>query len=394
MPIYKYTAKDSGGKNLHGTLEAADEQALAVRLYEQRLVLMRCGEARREERGVRLRPLEISDFCRQLGTMLSSGVSLIRAVDIVLQRDLAPRVRTIYSNLYRSLQQGVSMSEAMREQYGSFPELLINMIYAGESSGQLDMVSLKMATHYEKEYRLNNKIISAMTYPIILLCVTIIVMIGVFTLILPQFFTMFEGMVLPLPTRAVIAISNGLTKNWFACLMVVLAVIGICAVLLKNDAIRIWMDGKKLRVPQIGKLMKIIYTARFSRTLSSLYSSGLSMMNALQIARGTVGNRFIDSQFDAVIENVRTGVPLSQSILAVDGFDKKLASTVLIGEETGKLDDMLTAVADSFDYESEMATQRLTTFIEPVLIISMAVIIGFIMISVMLPIFQLYQNIG
>lgn len=394
MPIYKYTAKDSGGKNLHGTLEAADEQALAVRLYEQRLVLMRCGEARREERGVRLRPLEISDFCRQLGTMLSSGVSLIRAVDIVLQRDLAPRVRTIYSNLYRSLQQGVSMSEAMREQYGSFPELLINMIYAGESSGQLDMVSLKMATHYEKEYRLNNKIISAMTYPIILLCVTIIVMIGVFTLILPQFFTMFEGMVLPLPTRAVIAISNGLTKNWFACLMVVLAVIGICAVLLKNDAIRIWMDGKKLRVPQIGKLMKIIYTARFSRTLSSLYSSGLSMMNALQIARGTVGNRFIDSQFDAVIENVRTGVPLSQSILAVDGFDKKLASTVLIGEETGKLDDMLTAVADSFDYESEMATQRLTTFIEPVLIISMAVIIGFIMISIMLPIFQLYQNIG
>ncbi|MEG0838221.1 MAG: type II secretion system F family protein [Hydrogenoanaerobacterium sp.] len=394
MPIYKYIAKSIPGKTIHGTLNVHDEDELQKTLSEQNLFLLMSQEVKKSENGTRLRPLEISDFCRQIGTMLSSGVSLVRSVDIILQRDLPPRARLAYMALFRNLQKGISLSEAMREQAGVFPELLINMIYAGESSGQLDKVTLKMADHYEKEHRLNSKVGNAMIYPIILLCVTTLVMLGVFTLILPQFFVMFKDMVLPFPTRIMLAISNGIIDHWFAILMIVLTIIGVVALLLKNDKVVIQLDKMKLSLPKIGKLLKIIYTARFSRTLSSLYSSGLSMMNALEISRSTMGNRYIDVQFDKVIEQVRIGTPLSHTIHNVNGFDGKLASSIMVGEETGKLDDMLNSVADSFDYDSEMAIQRLTAFIEPVLIVSMAVIIGFIMISVMLPIFQMYQNIG
>ena len=395
MPLYRYTAKTVEGRQVSGQLEADDPRQLSTALHQKQLFLVRSKELTGDDSRVRLRAPELADFCRQLGTMLSSGISLVRAVDIILHRDVKPRVRQVYSQLYRSLQQGVPMSEARRQQRGAFPPLMISMFYAGESSGQLDTVATKMAAHFEKEHKLHTKIRGATIYPIILLCVTVLVMLAIFLFVLPQFFTLFEDMdTLPGPTRVVLAISNGLQNHWAAVLITVLVLVGSFAILLTSPQIHTWLDRQKLRLPVVGKLLRIIYTARFSRTLCSLYTSGLSMISALQISRTTVGNRYIDAQFDQVVELVRSGTPLSRAIQVVDGFDSKLSSTILIGEATGRLDDMLGSVADSFDYEAEMATQRLTTFIEPVLIIFMALVIGFIMISVMMPIYQLYGTIG
>jgi len=328
--------------------------------------------------------------------MLGSGVALTRAVSIIMQRDLDPRVRNVYTQLSRSLQQGNSLSVAMKEQGETFPELLIHMFYAGESSGQLDHTAIKMANHYEKEHRLRLKIKNSMTYPTLLLFVTIGVMIIIFTFVLPEIFVVFEDMDLDLPftTRAIMAISNGLLENWLWVLIIIVAIIGVISALSKMDSVRMSVDKTKLKLPKIGKLLKIIYTARFSRTLSSLYSSGLPIIRALQISRETVGNRYVSSLFDDVITAVRNGGVLSQAIKKINVFDGKLASTVLIGEETGKLDEMLNSVADAFDYEAEMATQRLTAFIEPLLILIMAGLVGTVMISVMMPIYQLYQGIG
>lgn len=395
MPLYQYTAKNMEGQLVRDRLEADDPHQLSIALNAQQLFLVRYKEMNVESGRVKLKAPELADFCRQIGTMLASGISLIRAMDIILHRDLKPRARKVYSDLYRSLQKGIPLSEAMKEQHGTFPDIMINMFYAGESSGQLDTVAAKLAVHFEKEHRLHTKIRNATIYPVILLCVTVIVVLLVFIVVLPNFFSLFEDMAtLPLPTRVVLAISNGLRYHWAVILIAVLSVVGFIAMLLTNDAIHTTIDRKKLHMPIVGKLLRTIYTARFARTLSSLYSSGLSMINALQIARGTIGNRYVNSQFDQVISMVRNGNALSRSIQTVDGFDQKLCSTILIGEETGRLDDMLTSVADSFDYEAEMATARLTTFIEPILIIFMALIIGFIMISVMLPIYQLYNSIG
>lgn len=394
MSLYKYTAKTLEGKVRRGTLEAADENRLSTRLRADGLFLISCQVKKADHVYVRLKAQELSDFSRQIGTMLSSGISLLRAVSIISQRDLKPYVRAVYQNVYRALQTGVTLGDAMSQQNGAFPELLINMYYAGESSGKLDQTAMKMAVHYEKEHRLHTKIRNAMVYPLILLGVTVVVMIGIFTLVLPNFFEVFNGMELPLITRVIMAISNGLVKHWFWILMFVIGLVLAISALRTMLPVRHRIDQFKLQLPAVGKPLKIIYTARFARTLSSLYSSGLSMLNALSISRETIGNRFVSDQFDKVLSAVRQGTALSAAISTVNGFDSKLAATIMVGEESGKLDDMLESVADSFDYESEMATQRLTTILEPILIILMAVLIGAIMISVLLPIVDMYQTIA
>lgn len=325
--------------------------------------------------------------------MLSSGIPLVRAIRIMIDRCDKPKLRAIYERIYIALQQGQTLSDAMTRETRAFPELLINMIRAGEASGTLEQTTMKMAQHYDKEHRLNNKIKSATTYPIILLVLLVLVVIAIFTFVLPQFFTLFTDIELPAITKVVMAISHFVTQYWMFLLIGVLVLIAVWSAALRTEKVRLAYDRFKLRIPRIGKLLRIIYTARFSRTLSSLYSSGLTMTTALPIAAKTLGNAYIARQFHAAITRVRNGEMLSAAIESIDGFDSKLAETIYIGEETGRLDDMLNSVADSFDYDSEMATQKLVTYIEPIMIIFMAVVIGFVMVSVILPIYTLYTNI-
>jgi type IV pilus assembly protein PilC len=269
----------------------------------------------------------------------------------------------------------------------------MNMYASGEASGQLEHVAAKMATHYEKEHRLNGKVKSAMTYPTVLLSVTVVVVLAIFTLVLPQFFEIFEGAELPAITRGVIAISNFLTSYWYYTIIGGLMLVAFVRFLLTIPKIRHGFDKFKLSIKVIGPLLKIIYTARFARTLSSLYSSGIPMLRALDISSTIIGNKFIEGQFGEVILKVRNGEPLSASVGEVIGFDKKMAASIMIGEETGRLDSMLEGAADSFDFEAEMATSRLVQLVEPFMIVFMGLVIGVIMLSVMLPIFSLYDNV-
>jgi type IV pilus assembly protein PilC len=268
------------------------------------------------------------------------------------------------------------------------------MYASGEASGQLEHVASKMAVHYEKEYKLNKKVQGAMTYPIILMVATVLVVLVIFTLILPTFFELFEDMDLPAVTQAVMAISWFMQNHWLWAIIAVLIMIAVIQYLLRIWKIALWYDAQKLGFPVVGKLLKIIYTARFARTLSSLYSSGVSIITALSISATIVGNKAIQVQFDELIKDVRNGDPLSEAVGRVRGFDKKLSTSIMIGEESGNLDTMLISTAESFDYEAEVATTRMVQILEPVLIVFMALIICFIMMSVMLPIFSLYNNIA
>lgn len=394
MPVYKYTAKDLTGKIVRGTKKSENISALMTELSEKQLFLMKSKEKNAESKRSKLTSAELADFSREIGTMLSAGVPLIRALNIIINRDNPEKQKKIYTELHQSLKKGLSFSEALKTQGTTFPDIFINMIIAGEASGQIDKTTLKMATYFEKENHLNSKVKSAMTYPTILFFVTIVVVIVIFTVVLPNFFTMFENIDLPLPTKIVIAISNAFVNYWYIILGVILLIIGAFTVLMQRSKVRISFDKRKLRIPKIKGLLKIIYTARFARTLSTLYESGLSLVNSIQTAQATVGNRYITSQFTEVINQVKSGVPLSKAIMKIDGFDSKLASVILIGEETGKLGDMLTSVADSYDYESEMATQRLVVLIEPAMLLFMAVIIGSIMLSVFMPILSIYKGIA
>lgn len=394
MPKYSYTAVDLQNKKVKAALEARDDEDLRRILRAQNLVPLKYKAIEEKDSGYRLKANETAEFSRQLANMLGSGITVVRALEIIKDRDFKPGLKFIYQRLHRDVQQGVTLSEAMKMQPRAFPELLVNMYASGEASGQLERVSGKMAVHYEKEHRLNGKIKTAMTYPAILLVVTFLVVMIIFTVVLPQFFEMFKDIELPAVTQVIIGLSEFLQESWYGVIIGVLVVLAVIQYLLTIRDIALRVDTVKLRLPVIGSLLKTIYTARFSRTLSSLYSSGISMISALEITSTIIGNKYIESQFGDVIKGVRNGEPLSETIGQVDGFDKKLATTILIGEESGRLDALLESTAESFDYEAEVATGRLVQLVEPVMIVVMAVVVGTIMLAVMMPLMSLYQNVG
>ncbi|HBL84804.1 MAG: hypothetical protein A2Y17_01565 [Clostridiales bacterium GWF2_38_85] len=393
MPAYKYTAKDISGKTIHGTAKAESNSALMTTLSDNQLFLVKATELSTESNKSKLTSNELAEFSKEIGTMLSVGVSLVRAINIIMNRDNTPKLKKVYIDLYQALKKGNAFSDALRLQGSTFSELFINMIIAGEASGQLDKTILKMSTYYEKESRLNSKLKNAMTYPIILFIITVLIVIIIFTFVMPNFLSTFENMELPLPTKIVLAISDVMTNYWYVILSVVLLIVVVFAFLMQREEFRIFIDKRKLRVPKIKKFLKIIYTARFARTISALYSSGLSLVSSVQTGQAIIGNRYISAQFDNVLYQVKVGISLSKAITKIDGFDTKLASVIQIGEETGKLADMLTSIADSYDYESEIAAQRMIVILEPVMLIFMALVIGSVMLSVLMPILQMYQGI-
>jgi len=396
MPKYEYTALSLQNKKITGSIDAHDNADLRKLLRTQDLVLLKSKPLEGAQTRYRLKSSEISEFSRQLSSMLQSGITVVRALEIIKDRDMKPPIGTIYQQMHKEVSRGCTLSEAMRMQGRAFPELLVNMFMSGEESGQLERSADKMASHYDKENRLNGKVKTAMTYPAILAVVTLVVIMLLFTLILPQFFAIFEDMGTDLPavTKLLVGVSHFLQNKWFLSLLFVGAVVVLVRLMLRKESIALKVDRMKLRMPIVGKLLMIIYTARFSRTLSSLYSSGLSMLNALDICATIIGNKYIAIQFKSMITEVRNGDPLSEAIAKIDGFDKKVSTTILIGEESGRLDAMLESVAESYDYEADVATSRLVQLIEPIMLVLMALIVGTVMFSVIMPLLSLYQNIG
>lgn len=397
MPKYKYTAKDGTGKTVKGMMEVADETALyhALKLEGKYLVTCRNLEAdRRNEQG-KIKTTVLVDFCRQIGTLLGAGVSLVRALNIIADEEgLDPRYKMVYLDVLGLIRQGIPLSEAMEKQGKAFPELLVNMMRSAEANGNIDKTSDRMANHYEKERKLNGKVVSAMIYPMILSGLLVVVTIFILVYMVPQFQDMFDQMdSLPLPTVILLGLSNGVKNHWLVILITIVTMVLLVQFLLRIPAVRLAKDRMKLKIPIVGKLLKKIYTARFARTLSSLYSSGLPIVVALQVGSTTIGNTYIESQFGGVIAKVRAGEPLSASLMEIDGFQKKLAATVLVGEETGSLDSMLDSMADSFDYEAEKALEKIVTLLEPILIIVMGLVIGLVVVAIILPIYQSYGTI-
>lgn len=395
MPKYQYVAKDAQGKKVKGQVNAGNETALyeALRAENKYLISYKLDE-KTGNKHYRLKPLQLSEFCRQLGTLLSAGVSLVRALHLIRSEEtMRPEQKAVLDDMLKRIRQGESFSESMAAQGKAFPELLINMFRASEESGSMDRTAMRMAEHYQKEYRPNSKIKSATMYPKILGGIVVIVIIIIFCYIMPEFTSIFEDMELPLITKALLAISHFIRDQWIWIILVLATAFLALRALLLVPRVRLAVDRAKLKIPKIGMLLQTIYTARFARTLCSLYTSGLPIVTALQIGKDTVGNKYLESQFEEAIAMVRRGESLSSALSAIDGFHKKLANTVAIGEETGSLDTMLISTADNFDYDSEMAISKLVGYLEPVMIVIMAMVIGMIMIAVMVPLVNMYSEI-
>ncbi len=402
MPQFTYTAVDASGKRTSGNLEAVNKSQLIAALKEQGLYLIeatdRIDTAARDvsnvSKKIKLKPLAI--FCRQFSTLINAGITAIKALDILYQQAEDKILKESIGRVYEAVQKGEAMSDAFRKQGEAFPELFINMIMTGESSGNLDQVLIRMADHYEKENKMKNKIKGAMIYPMVLGILTVAVVILMLVVVLPSFIGVIEsgGGEIPLPTRILLDLSGFIQRFWWLLGgVIILLVIGWRG-FKRSEKGHLWWDGFKLNMPIVGKSLRMIYSARFARTLSTLVSSGLQMLSAIEITARVVGNKLIHDRLLLVTEDIRKGAQLSTAIRNTDQFPAMIYNMISVGEESGLLDDILGKTAAFYDEESDAAIGRLVGLLEPLMIIFMAIIIGFIVISIALPMFSMYGNIA
>lgn len=396
MKTYKYKAKDKNGKIVRGSMSAENEVELHETLKKEEKYLIRAWQKEKETAGKRLSAAVLAEFCRNLHSMIAAGIPLVKAVQMLAEDEVTPeKQRKLYHELERQLRLGVSLSEVMEQQGETFPRLLIHMIKSGEASGRLEQIALEMSHYYEKEHQLTGKIQSSLLYPKILCVMIVVVVMIIMGFVMPQFYSLFAKMEnLPKSTLALLAISNFVKTKWYVVILGMIFLVMIGKVTMLHPKVRYLLDKCKVHLPVIGNLMKVIYTARFARILASMYAAGIPIVDCIEIAKTTINNIYIENQFNQVISDVCSGRKLSTAVEKVDGFSGKLSSTIRVGEESGALDSMLVAVAGQMEYDSEIALNRLVGLLEPVMIVVMAAIVGFIMISVIQPIYYSYETIS
>lgn len=388
MKKYRCTVIDEEGKTLQRLFEAENELELLQKIKQASCLTASFEEVEVAKTIVKkLKIKELIVLCRQLSIMLQSGITVIKAIDILEQKSERGRTRHIYAMIYESLQKGNSLSTAMEEQ-GVFPTMLISMVRNGEAGGVLEENMEKMAEHFEKENKLKNKIRNATMYPIILSVVSIAVVIFLMSVVMPSFLSMYENYTnLPWPTKVVMAISQFMTNHW---LMIVLgAGVAVFAVqgLMKVPSVRYFVDNLKLTLPILGRLNRTVYSSRCARSFATLYASGVQMIDLLSMTARLLGNAVIEEGFVYVVQKVSRGELISTALTDLGLFDPMFTSMVYIGEESGALDEILNKAADYFDEEADAAIQKMISFLEPALIVVLALVIGFIIIAVMLPMY-------
>lgn len=395
MASFSYVASDINGRTVRGRDTADNYQQLIEKLKEKNLFCTSYTEIveKEEKAKYKFKTKDLAFLCRQLSSMLTSGISIVRALNILYTQQEDKKQKAVLLEIYEDVQRGRSFSESVASKKGVFPVFFVSMVTAGEASGNLDMIMQRVSDHYAKENKINNKIKSSMTYPIVLLVMMLIIVIAMFTFIMPMFMDMFSSPDdMPALTKAMMDFSDFLKEKWYICIAIVIALVFAIRILLKTPSTRLKYDELLCNMPKVGKLMKTIYTSRFARTMSNLFSSGMQMVECIEKSVGTLGNSYIEKVFrDQVIEDVKQGESLSNAITKTNIFEGIFTSIIYVGEESGTLDDILAKTADYYDEEADTAISKLVGLMEPLLIIILGVCVGLIVASV-LP--ALYGSFG
>jgi len=390
---YKCEVINGVGKSSSKYFEALDEQALLEQIKRNDLFLVKfktVNEAKAKS-NKKMNNKEMVMFCRQMGIMLQSGITITKALEI-LESKATGNAKAVYGRLYESIQIGNPLSVAMRDD-GIFEELFINMVEAGERSGALEKNFEKMSEHYEKQNKINNKVKQALMYPMILSIITVLVVIFLVTQIVPTFAGMYEGHDLPWPTQFLMNLSTFLRTDYVAIIGVLIAIVILFKASKKVYSIRKFYDNLKMNAPIVGKLNKTIYSATCARSFASLYSSGLGIVTIMEIISKVLTNVIIRERFLQVVNDLQEGESISVSLEKVAIFDPMLISMVYIGEESGKMGELLDKAADYFDEEADTATGQLVGLLEPIIIVIMAIVIGFIIIAIVMPMYGMMQYV-
>ena len=399
MANYKYKAISASGERIESTYIAASREEVIEMISRNSYYPLSIEE---QQEGIKLdfakykkiTGKDISIFCRQFYTMLDAGVSINNSVHILSEQHPNPRLREALFLVEEELRKGETLSQAMRNRKGSFPELLVSLVETGEVSGTLDSILERMSGHYEKEVKINNKIKNAMIYPSALMIISITIVAVLLIFVMPIFVTMFEssGVELPFLTRMLLAMSNGLRSNLLIILIVASLIIFVIRYYLKTEEGILFLDRLKLKVPIIRGLNEKTIASRFTRTLSTIISSGISVVEGMEIVSQVVGNKIAQEKLMKAREALIRGEGLYEPIKNTKLFPPMLYSMIKIGEESGALEEILSKTADFYDEELDAEIANFTAALEPVMIVFMGVIIGIMIISIITPMFAMYNT--
>jgi type IV pilus assembly protein PilC len=346
-------------------------------------------------KSVKIKLKELSMFCRQMNSMLKSGITIEKCIEILSIQTEDKSFRTVLKNMNKKLLTGSTFSEAVESNKEVFPAMFLSMVQAGEMSGKIEMIMGRLAVQYGKECKTESKVKSAMTYPVVLAVVATVVVIFLLIYVMPTFVDLYEssGVSLPYVTRIMLMLSSWLQNFWQFIALFVLISVWVLIRFMKNENVKYKIDSFKLRIPLYRTLKMKLAASRFSRTLSTLMESGVPLLSGLEAVSMIVGNEYIKRLILCAREDVRKGSSLSCSLQNSNVFPPMVYSMVKIGEESGELEDILNKTADFYDEEVENTIQKLVALIEPVMIVLMAAVIGFIMLAMITPMFDMVNTV-
>lgn len=403
MPLFAYEAVDTGGRTIRGVQEADSEQLVLAKLHEQNLHVVRVSAQRSRSFSIgslnkakkpKLQALVV--FSRQFATMIDAGIPILRCLDILHSQTKDTVLKDAIDSVRRDVKSGVALNEAMAKHPNVFSTLYVNMIRAAELGGILDQILDRLSMFLEKDLEIKQKIKSSMMYPVLVLIFSIIMLIALFTFVLPKFKEIFLSMNVEMPavTSLLFNASDVFLQIWWALLGGFIGIFATVKWYIKKPKGRYQYDLLKLRAPVFGDLILKMAVARFTRTFGTLVASGVPLMRTLEIVGETSGNAVLSSAIENTRACLREGQTLSAPFSATNLFPPMVVHMMDVGEESGRLAEMMIRVADFYEQEVDATIKGLTSMIEPVLIIFMGVIVGFIAISVMMPIFKLVNSIN
>lgn len=401
MRDFRYKAKDSRKEMITGILEAETEQEALAKLSKMGYFPLSIEREEASSEGqtdplslgffTRIRRRDITVFTRQLADLLEAGLPLMRGLDVLWEQTENRRLQEVLASLASQVKDGKSFSEALTLYPKIFSNLYVNMVKSGEVGGMLSEVLARLADFGENEEELRAKVRAALAYPILILFVGMATVAVLLIFVVPKLVSLFQdvGQILPLPTRILIELSQGLVHFWW----VVLSMVVLSVFLLRRGRlsrrVRLAIDGVKLRIPVWGPLIKKVEIATFARSLATLLSHGVPILQAMQVVVQATNNELLRGEFERIGEQLKGGTTLSQEIRRGRMFPALVTNMVAVGEEAGNLDRSLFKIADTYEREADRAMKLMTSLVEPVMILVMGSIVGFIVIAMLMPIFQI-----
>lgn len=397
MAVFNYKVVDKDGKNKKGTIEAPNRDGAEKKLKSDGYSIMSLTEQNNPFSGglikKKVKSRDLGVFCKQFSAVIKAGVTIISALELMGDQIENPTLKRAVMDAKTYVEKGGTLADALRVNSDVFPPIMINMVAAGELSGNLEVCLDRLVEHFEKDNAISSKIKGAMVYPIVVFIVMIIVVIVVMIAVIPNFTSMFEdmGTKLPLATRMMVAASNFIIHKWYILIIVVAAIVFGCKAFKKSSVGEQFFSNIAIKAPVFGNLTIKSACSRFARTMSTLMASGISMIDAVEQVAKMMDNKIIrDGLMDAKTQ-VAKGIPLSKPLKDMEVLPPMLSAMTKIGEETGDIEEMLSKVADYYDEEVEAATNKLTAAMEPLIMVVLACIVGMIVAAVYGPIMSMYD---